>query len=98
MCLLPEWNMFQQGVGIGCTGFLILIIMIIIYRKMEYKPPIHITFKTVFAIFLGIIGALGLGIGMCFSMVFEQMIVGIIAGIVGIALLLCLIPLCRGLK
>lgn len=58
MCLIPEWNMFNQG----------------------------------------IIGALGLGVGMCLTMVFGKFILGIFIGIVGILILLCFIPLCKGLK
>lgn len=98
MCLIPEWNMFNQGIIVGCIGLLILLIMLIVYRKMEHKSPIKITPKTVFTILLGIIGALGLGVGMCLTMVFGKFILGIAIGIVGILILLCLIPLCKGLK
>lgn len=50
------------------------------------------------AVLLGIAGALVLGIGMCLTMVWSNMTVGIPVGIVGIVLLLCLIPLLKGLK
>ena len=43
-------------------------------------------------------GALLLGIGMCFCMVWENLTVGIIIGLAGIILLLCLIPLIKGIK
>ena len=49
-------------------------------------------------VLLGIVGALTLGIGMCLTMVWSNMIIGIIVGIVGVILLLCLIPLTKGLK
>lgn len=53
MALLPEWNMFNAGVGFG----------------------------------------------MCMVMVFEGMMIwGILVGIVGIVLLLCLIPMFFGWK
>jgi len=40
-----------------------------------------------------------LGVGMCMVMVWEGLLVwGIIVGIIGILLLLCLIPVCKGLK
>ena len=52
----------------------------------------------ILSITLGVIGCLLLGVGMCCTMVWEQMLVGILVGAVGILLLLCLIPLCRGLK
>ena len=49
-------------------------------------------------VLLGIIGALTLGVGMCLTMVWSNMIIGIVVGIIGILLLLCLIPLTKGLK
>ena len=39
-----------------------------------------------------------LGVGMCLSMVFGKMILGIVIGIIGIVILLMLIPLTKGLK
>ena len=47
---------------------------------------------------LGIVGALVLGVGMCMVMVWSMLIPGILVGVVGIVLLLCLIPLIKGLK
>lgn len=45
------------------------------------------------------IGGMLFALGMCMTMVFDGMIIpGIIVGIVGIALLLCLIPMCVGFK
>ena len=46
----------------------------------------------------GIVGALTLGAGMCLAMVWSSMVPGIAVGVVGIVLLLCLIPLTKGLK
>ena len=46
----------------------------------------------------GTIGSLILGIGMCLTMVWNLMLPGILVGIVGIVMLLCLIPMCIGLK
>lgn len=42
--------------------------------------------------------ALLLGVGMCLSMVFGKMVLGIAVGIIGIVVLLMLIPLTKGLK
>lgn len=99
MCLLPEWNAFAQGVVISAVGAVVLFVMLIVRRKMEGKPAIKITGKAVGTVVLGIIGALVLGVGMCMVMVWEGLMVpGIIVGMVGIVLLLCLIPLCKGLK
>ncbi len=98
MALLPEWNAFGPGIIFGCVGLLLGIVTLIVWRKMEHKAPIHISEKNILAIAVGVIGALLLGVGMCFCMVWANMVLGIIIGIVGIALLLCLIPIISGLK
>lgn len=98
MTLIPEWNVFQPGVIMGVAGALVLLIMVMVWRKMENKNPIQLSGKTIGATLIGIAGALFLGVGMCLTMVWSQMIVGIVIGIVGIVVLLCLIPFIRGLK
>ena len=47
---------------------------------------------------IGIIGALALGVGMCFTMVWNQLILGIVIGLCGIVVLLSLIPLTTGIR
>lgn len=47
---------------------------------------------------LGTISCIFFALGMCFCMVWNHMIPGIIIGLVGIIILMCLIPLCKGLK
>ncbi len=96
MALLPEWNSFKPGVVFGTVGLILGLITIGIWRKMTGKEPIHISGKSVMAIALGIVGALALGVGMCFSMVWDKMIVGILIGILGILILLSLIPILKG--
>jgi uncharacterized membrane protein YeaQ/YmgE (transglycosylase-associated protein family) len=54
--------------------------------------------KAIGTTLLGVVGAIVLGVGMCMSMIWNMMIPGIIVGIVGIVLLLCLIPVIKGLK
>ena len=98
MALIPEWNAFRPGVVMGVIGVLVLVVMVLVWRKMENKAPIHLSGKTIGTVLLGIIGALTLGIGMCLTMVWSNMVPGIAVGIVGIVLLLCLIPLTKGLK
>lgn len=98
MALITQWDAFTPGVVMGCTGVVVLLLMVFIWRKMENKNPIHVSAKTIGAILLGIVGALLLGSGMCLTMVWSQMIIGIIIGIVGIIVLLCLIPFVRGLN
>lgn len=98
MALITEWNAFRPGVIMGVTGIAVLLIMVIAWRKMEHKAPIQVSGKTIGAALIGIAGALLLGVGMCLTMVWSHMIVGIVIGIVGIIVLLCLIPFIKGLK
>lgn len=98
MALIPEWNAFAPGIVFGGTGIVLGLITVAVWRKMEHKRPLHISGKAILTIVVGIVGALGLGIGMCFSMVWDQMIVGIGIGLVGILILLGLIPLTKGIQ
>ncbi len=98
MCLLPEWNVFNPGVAMGAVGVVILLVMLIVRRKMEGKSAIHFSGRTLGSVLLGIVGALGLGVGMCMTMVWNILIPGMLVGIVGIMLLLCLIPAVKGLR
>lgn len=98
MALIPEWNAFKPGVAMGVIGAIVLLVMVFVWRKMENKAPIKLSGKTIGATLLGIIGALLLGVGMCLTMVWSHMIAGIVIGIVGIVVLLCLIPFIKGLK
>lgn len=98
MALIPEWNAFNQGIVLGVIGAVVLLIMVLVWRKMENKSPVKLSGKTIGTVLLGIVGALVFGVGMCLAMVWNNMIIGIAVGIVGIILLLCLIPLTKGLK
>lgn len=98
MCLLPEWNTFKPGVIMGCIGLIVLLAMVIAWRKMENKEAIKLTGKTIGAILIGIFGSLLLGVGMSLIMVWSQMVIGIVIGIVGIVLLLSLSPFIKGIK
>lgn len=98
MALIPEWNVFRQGVIMGVIGAVVLLLMVLVWRKMEHKAPVQLSGKTIGATLIGIIGALLLGVGMCMTMVWSDMVMGIVIGIVGIVVLLCLIPFVKGLK
>jgi hypothetical protein len=98
MGLTPEWNALTQGIIIGIIGVVILLAMVLIRRKMSGKPMIVLNGKAIGTTLLGVAGAIVLGAGMCMSMIWNMMIPGIIVGIVGIVLLLCLIPVIKGLK
>lgn len=97
MALLPEWGMKTQGVVCGVIGLAVLLAALLVWRRMEHKAPIKLSGKTILAVFVGVLGALLLGVGMCMSMVFEQMVLGIVVGLAGIVALLMLIPLLRGI-
>lgn len=98
MALIPEWDTFQPGLVFGCAGLLLGLITLIVWRKMEHKAPVRISGKAVLTVLAGVIGALALGVGMCFSMVWGNMVLGILVGLAGIVVLLCLIPLTKGLQ
>lgn len=98
MALIPEWNAFRPGVIFGCVGLVLGLITLIVWRRMEHKAPVHVTGKAVLTVLVGIAGALALGVGMCFSMVWGNMVLGIGIGLLGIVVLLCLIPLTKGMK
>ena len=98
MATISEWNAFKPGIIFGCVGLLLGLITLIVWRKMEHKQPIHINGKTVLTVIIGVVGALALGVGMCFSMVWGKLVMGVVIGLVGMVVLLCLIPLTKGIK
>lgn len=98
MCLIPEWDMATQGVVCGVIGLVVLLAALLIWRKMEGKAPIHLDGKRLATIAVGVVGALLLGVGMCMTMVFGKMVLGIAVGLIGIVVLLMLIPLTKGIQ
>ena len=98
MALITEWDAFVTGIVMGVIGIVVLLIMVLVWRKMENKTPIKLSGKTIGAALIGIMGALLLGVGMCLTMVWSNMVLGIVIGIVGIVVLLMLIPFVKGLQ
>lgn len=96
MALLPEWGMRTQGIVSGVIGLALMLVTVCIWRRMEGKEPIRISGKMMGAVVLGIFGALLFGVGMCMSMIFSQMLLGIVVGVIGIVVLMMLIPLTKG--
>lgn len=90
MCLIPEWNLFKVGCVVTIVGFIILLCIIPVYRsnhpKKQRKESIN--FGIVFAWVIGIIGALVMGFGMSKVMANDptqnDMIIGMIFGLVGL--------------
>ena len=95
MCLLPEWNAFDEGVVVTAAGAILLIVLAIVSSIRSGKPRKPINWKVVGKVAYGTLSALVLGAGMCLIMVWNLMLPGIVVGIV---MLLCLIPMCIGLK
>ena len=94
MCLLPEWNLFTQGVIVAIVGFIILLCIIPVYRKNHpRKPHGPINWGIVLTWTIGVIGALIMGFGMSKIMVGDasksDIIVGLITGVVG--LIICVL-------
>ncbi|MCM1530275.1 MAG: hypothetical protein NC093_09815 [Alistipes sp.] len=99
MALLPEWDVFTPGVVCGVIGAVVLLAMVLVRRKMTNAPAIKINGKTVGIVIYGIISTIVFGVGMCMTMVWQGLMVwGIVIGIIGIALLLGLIPIIKGIK
>ncbi len=99
MALIPEWNAFTQGIVVGCVGLAVLLAMGMVRRRMEGKPVfVKLSAKTVGTVTLGVAGALVLGVGMCMVMVWDMLVWGVVVGLAGIVLLLCLIPLVKGIQ
>lgn len=98
MALIPEWNAFTQGIILGVVGLVLGLITLLVWRKMENKAPIKVSAKTVGLVLFGIIGAIIFGVGMCLCLVSAKYVVGVIVGLVGIVMLMCLIPLTKGIK
>lgn len=54
--------------------------------------------KDFITLVMSTVGGILFALGMCMAMVWNILVPGVIVGIVGIVLLLCLIPVIKGLK
>lgn len=98
MALIPDWDSFRPGVVLSCAGMVLGIVTVLVWRRMEHRQPLRISARSVFTVAVAVVGALALGVGMCFSMVWDQMVLGIVIGLIGIVVLLLLIPLTKGIR
>ena len=98
MALVPEMGTITQGSVVGSVGLVVLLAMIIVRRKMDGKPAVVFNGKIIGITLYSIFSAAIFGAGMCLVLVSSQMLWGMVVGIVGIVLLLCLILICKGLK
>lgn len=89
MCLIPEWELFKSGVIVSIIGFVILLLIIPLYRKSHPKKEYKCIDKGLLATWsIGIIGALIMGYGMSKVMVGDantsNIVIGLITGIIGL--------------
>jgi len=98
MGLVPEIGNLTSGVVVGVLGLIVLLATVMVRRKMDGKPAITFNGRAICITLLGVAGAMVLGVGMCMIMVWNMMVPGIVVGVAGIILLLCLIPATVGLK
>ncbi|MBR2433442.1 MAG: hypothetical protein IKB21_02405 [Clostridia bacterium] len=98
MCLLPEWNAFVPGVVLTAIGGIALIVYGIISYARVAKNKAPINWQLVGNIAFGVVATLILGLGMAMIMVWNLMLWGIIVGVIGLFMLLCLIPMFLGFK
>lgn len=94
MCLIPEWNLFTQGVVVSVVGFIVLLCIIPVYRKEHpRKPRGPINWGIILTWVVGVVGSLIMGFGMSKVMVGDasstDMLVGIVTGVVG--LIICVL-------
>lgn len=98
MTLLPEWNAFNEGILFGVTGLVLGLVTVLVWRKMEHKQPLKFDLKTILTILLALAGLLLLGVGMCFCLLWQNIVLGTLIGLVGIVALLSLIPFVKGIQ
>ena len=98
MVMIPEWGAFRPGVVLGCVGLVLGLITILVWRRMEHKEPVRLSGRALLLVLFGVIGVLALGVGMCYCMVWNSMVKGIVIGLGGILALLCLVPLGKGIR
>lgn len=97
MALLPEWDAFGAGVTLGIIGMAMGGFTFLLWCKMEHvrlpKPSGRNILRAVYAV----IAVLVLGVGMCLALVWNQIVWGTLAGMLGIAMLIFLIPMVKGI-
>ena len=98
MALLPEWNAFKEGVILGAIGFLLSLLTFIAWFKMENKKMPKISGRGFLKVLYAIVSFLVFGIGMSLCLVFNNIVLGTVIGLIGIVMIICLIPIIKGIK
>lgn len=99
MALVEEWNMLKEGIVVGAAGLVIFLIMVLVRRKMQGKKLVNISLKSAgYALYI-FVSLLMFGSGLSMVLVLQQhMVLGIIFGIAGMAMLIALIPMLTNKK
>lgn len=98
MALLPEWNAFKEGIILGTVGLVLSVLTFIVWFKMENKKIPKISARGFLKVLYGVISFLVLGVGMCLCLVWNNIILGTVIGLIGIVMIICLIPIIKGIK
>ena len=96
MCLITEWDAFSQGVVVAAAGGVVLAVLGIIGLSKTAKNRKPVNWKMAGKVIFGVLSALVMGVGLCMVMVWQMMILGVIVGVIGIIMLICLIPMFTG--
>lgn len=98
MALIEDWQSRGEGIVLGCAGLALGALTIWLWRRMEHRPPLALSKRAAARLAVRILGTLAFGGGMCLCLVWERLAAGIAVGLAGILLLLCEIPLVKGLR
>lgn len=98
MALLPEWDAFREGVIFGAAGMIFGIVTVLVWCKMENKKMPKMSGKNILRTLYGILSVLVLGVGLCMCLVWQKIVWGTLVGLAGIIMLMCLVPMIKGIK
>ena len=98
MALLPEWDAFREGEIFGAAGMIFGIVTVLVWCKMENKKLPKMSGKNILRTLYGILSVLVLGVGLCMCLVWQKIVWGTLVGLAGIIMLMCLVPMIKGIK
>lgn len=98
MCLQKEWDLLTLGIIMSVIGFIILLMIIPVYRKTHSKKKEKsVNWGIIITWIIGIIGALVMGFGMSKVMIENpnktDLIMGITIGVVGLIVCVLVYPI-----
>ena len=93
MCLIAEWD--ARTPGLFCAGIGLIALLLLAKNVIPKKA---VSWKAVGKVLYGILATMLLGVGMCLVLIWNQILWGIVVGLLSVLLLLLMIPMCFGLK